>query len=245
MSAFMLVYDTNPDRSTCSSSSGEQRSMKTSPSAKKSRNESLSITAAADQGTGDAKLDTSVENGVGSTSQQTVVASSGRATTSPRNPAAHHAGKSTSTTSACVDLQERFGKRYKVTYEESYQAARGTGASRGDPWLMILPCRHGHIYPHGGSTLAASTNHRGPTARKLAALDCTTVYQDGDDGVTVHFDVADFVQVAKVMKPRRRRQMTEEQKQVATERLAKYAFSSAVGARPEAQISTQGVAVVL
>jgi hypothetical protein len=136
----------------------------------------------------------------------------------------------------CVNLKERFGKRFKVADEESYEAAYGPGAFREDPWLMIVLCRHGHIFPHGGATLAATTEGRG-TARKLAALDCVTVYQDGSDGVTVLFNVADFVQVAKVMKPRRRRQMTEEQKRLAAERLAKYAFPSARQSDLEGQMT--------
>jgi hypothetical protein len=77
------------------------------------------------------------------------------------------------------------------------------------------------------------------------ALDCVTVHQDGSDGMTVLFDVADFAKVAEVMKPRRRRQMNDEQKRIAAERLAKYAFPSARQSDPEAQISTQAAEVVL
>jgi hypothetical protein len=70
-------------------------------------------------------------------------------------------------------------------------------------------------------------------------------HQDGSDGITIVFDVADFSEVAKVMKPRRRRQMSEEQKRMTTERLAKYAFPSARQSDLEAQISTQALGVVL
>jgi len=124
----------------------------------------------------------------------------------------------------CVNLKERFGKRFKVRYEESRRADRGDGARLPDPWLMILLCQRGHIFPWGGDRLAASTDSPGATARKLAALPGAILHQDGADGMTVVFDVADFAAVAALMHPRRRRQMTEAQRAAATERLAKYAF---------------------
>ena len=61
----------------------------------------------------------------------------------------------------------------------------------GDPWLQIIPCRHGHIYPYGGDRLVASTAKRGSVARKLSELDCTELWRDGDDGVGVLFHVCD------------------------------------------------------
>jgi len=50
----------------------------------------------------------------------------------------------------CINLKELLGRRYRVTYEESYRADHGPGARTADPWLMIVPCRYGHIFPHGG-----------------------------------------------------------------------------------------------
>jgi hypothetical protein len=96
-----------------------------------------------------------------------------------------------------------------------------------DPWLQVILCRAGHICPWGGSTLAAVTDTAGPTARRLAALDFATVHQDGSDGMTILFPVEKFPEVAALMHPRRRRRMTEEQRQAAAERLAKYAFTPA------------------
>jgi len=37
-----------------------------------------------------------------------------------------------------------------VTYEESYLTERPEYRDEEGPWLMIMPCRHGHIYPWGG-----------------------------------------------------------------------------------------------
>ena len=67
----------------------------------------------------------------------------------------------------CINLKERFGDRHPVKHEESYVADRGDGARAEDPWLMIIPCKHGHLYPHDGDLLGASTDRRGPIARSL------------------------------------------------------------------------------
>jgi len=121
----------------------------------------------------------------------------------------------------CINLKEQFGGRFKVGYEESYFAQHGRHARIEDPWCMILLCRHGHVYPHGGETLAASTDRYGSTARRLAGLDCVTVVQDGDDGVNVTFHVDAFDTVAAVMIPRRKRRgrsMTDEEKRHLADR---------------------------
>jgi hypothetical protein len=109
----------------------------------------------------------------------------------------------------CIDLKERFGRRFRLLYEESYTTENRRGH---DPWLLTIVCRHGHIYPHGRDQLAASTNSRGPIAKRLAALPCVRVVQDGDDGINVVFHIDDFTTVAAIMKPKRRRKLTAEHK---------------------------------
>ena len=52
-------------------------------------------------------------------------------------------------TAECVNLKARFGGRFKVVYEESYAAERGGHGRAEDPWLMVIPCQHGEIYPYG------------------------------------------------------------------------------------------------
>lgn len=110
----------------------------------------------------------------------------------------------------CINLRERFGDRYRVAYEEGYVAQYGKDARVDDPWLQIVLCRHGHIYPQGGEILAASTNERGPVAGALVRLKCTTVLQDGSDGVNVAFHVDHFDVVAAILRPRRKRQVSDQ-----------------------------------
>jgi len=129
--------------------------------------------------------------------------------------------------SPCIDLSERFGSRYRVTHEESYTAERGQHGRTHEPCLQMIPCRHGSIYVHGGELLGASTKFRGRVAKRLAALPCVRIAQDGDDGVNVVFRVTDFDTVAAILKPKRRRKLTPEQVAERTERLRRYQFSSA------------------
>ena len=74
-----------------------------------------------------------------------------------------------------------------MTYEESYFADRGDGARAEDPWLMIVPCRYGHVFPHGGNLLAASVDGHPNVAGVLRRLPCCRVHQDGDFGPGLHF----------------------------------------------------------
>ena len=120
----------------------------------------------------------------------------------------------------CVNLAERFGKRFKVRFEESYAAERPAFRAVEAPWLMVIPCVGGEIYPQGGPRLAAFLR-RGPRAEVLKRLACVQVKTLGDDGVTVTFDAADFDQVAAIMQPRRRRQLSEERRRACAEVLAR------------------------
>jgi len=112
----------------------------------------------------------------------------------------------------CINLRERFGRRFKVTYEESYAAAYGPKATRDDPWLQIIPGARGHVYPHSAAMLAASTNRSGPTARRLKALPFVQVYTEGSDGVTVlfppdHLDLVNEVGAAGIESTRDARRL--------------------------------------
>jgi hypothetical protein len=85
---------------------------------------------------------------------------------------------------------------------------------------MQLPCERGIVYPHGGDLLAVEVEGRRVTANRLRHLDCTTTYQEGDGFGAVTFHAADFDEVATIVKPRRRRQVSEAERQ----RLASIGF---------------------
>ncbi len=110
----------------------------------------------------------------------------------------------------CINLKERFGKRWKVRYEESYKAERGERAFAPDPWLLVIACQHGEIYPHGGNMLGVSTNRRGQISKRISELPFTKITQDGDDGINAVFHIDNIEKVAAIMKPRRRKRLSPE-----------------------------------
>jgi len=62
---------------------------------------------------------------------------------------------------------------------------------------------------------------------KLTRLPFTTVVQDGDDGGNVLFDATHFDKIAQLMKARKRRRLSEEQRRAAGERLRPWQFRPA------------------
>ena len=128
-------------------------------------------------------------------------------------------------TPTCINLKERFGRRYRVEYEESYFAEHGPGARVEDTVLMVIPCKWGQIYPAGGMRLAASVDGHPLVAGRLRRQKCCEVLQDGDHGeLTATFDVADFPKIARVMRPRTRRRLSESARRKLVEAGAKTRF---------------------
>ena len=135
----------------------------------------------------------------------------------------------------CINLAERFADRYRISHDE----AAGTWKERQDPWMQTILCARGVIiYPHGDNVLAVECDYHGGIARRIAAIPGVRVHQQGgnldprsfDGETTFLFDVSLFGQVAEIVKPRRKRRLSEEQKAAAVERLAGYRFSPAAGA---------------
>jgi hypothetical protein len=104
------------------------------------------------------------------------------------------------------NLENLFGNRFRVTYDTAVE-------SRNDPWMMQIACRGEGItiYSHGEATLAIEVNERPGVVRKLRTMGLA-VHQDGEREVTFLFPVSRFEEVAAVVNPRRRRVLTEEQR---------------------------------
>jgi hypothetical protein len=115
------------------------------------------------------------------------------------------------TVAGCVNLKELHGKRYRITWDPSRE-----GLER-DPWLMQIPCQQGTIYPYGGDLLAAEVDHHPKTAKKLASIPGVRLTQDGDHEKTFVFPVALFEQVAALLGARKRKVLTDEQRQALVE----------------------------
>jgi hypothetical protein len=71
----------------------------------------------------------------------------------------------------CINLVERFGTDYRITFEEGY-AHKGMHRDNLDPWYMQIPARFGTIYPYGGNTLGVMIDNHRYVSKKLAGLAC-------------------------------------------------------------------------
>ena len=93
------------------------------------------------------------------------------------------------------------------------------------PWELILAGWAGLVAPYGGEFLLACTRRRDTTDRVLAAAPGAVITQDGGDGQNVKFHARDLDLVAPTLRLRRRRQVSEEQRAAAIERLKPFAFT--------------------
>src|SRR4051794_23742472 len=119
----------------------------------------------------------------------------------------------------CIDLRERFGDRFRITYDAAYDAK---GRHHRDPWYALIPCRGNvTIYPFGWDLLAVEVDRHPGLAKQLSTIPGVTLHQAGDHERTYLFPAHLFDQVAAIVKPRRRRKLTPEQRQAAAERLAR------------------------
>jgi hypothetical protein len=127
-----------------------------------------------------------------------------------------------------INLRERFGKRFKVAYAPDYYAEYGPDAITVDPWYMEILCQHGIIGPWDETHLMACTRTAGPVCKALKALPFVRVHQDGTDGGNLVFPVAKFDEVAALMKPRKRRHLSDEAKAKAIQNLVPFPKKASV-----------------
>ena len=121
-----------------------------------------------------------------------------------------------------VNLRERFGRRYRITFDPVYDA-KGRHRDKLDPWMMQIPCRRGTIFPYGEDTLAVELNRHPGVAKQLVRLGLLIV-QDGDHEKTFVFSVDRFDAIAEIVMPRQRRQISEAERQRLTAMSERHGF---------------------
>jgi hypothetical protein len=122
---------------------------------------------------------------------------------------------------ACPNLRDLFGTRYRTVLEPP--AVRWS-----DPWYHRIPCAHGHIYPHGPGTLAWSSARRGQLMARVLQVPGARLEQDAEDGANISFPVVGFPAVAAIVRPRRRRRLSDERRRQAIEQLRAFREKSAL-----------------
>ena len=112
------------------------------------------------------------------------------------------------TNSTCLNLQALYGDRYRITFDPAAKLERN---GRRDPWQFVIPCKYGGIFPFNETQLAVMVcgSRKVPEARGLGL----TIHQDGDTEAIFLFAPRQFGEVAKIAKPRKKRQVTEKQRQ--------------------------------
>jgi hypothetical protein len=125
----------------------------------------------------------------------------------------------------CINLLERFGDRYKIAFDEAYNP-RHLPKDRLDPWMMVIPCRGGVIYPYGRDLLAVEVDGHPGAAKALAATPGVRLYQDGDREQTFLFPIDLFERVAAIVRPRKRRRLTESHRAALARGSARRRFRS-------------------
>ncbi len=123
----------------------------------------------------------------------------------------------------CVNLLEMFGETYKIEYDPAYSAFNVPKVKR-DPWMMVIPCYNGCIFPHGGTLLCWELEGAKFCVHKAKTNPLFTIHQVGDQSGAFLFDVKDFKAVVPLARPRRRarRPKTPEQAAAAAEVLRKH-----------------------
>ena len=110
--------------------------------------------------------------------------------------------------SNCIDLRivckER---RWKWHYEESFKAERMRSTNPSAPWYVEVLCKNGTIYPISEFYLAACVEGRPNMPSRLKKIDGVSQHQGN---VVFKFHALLLDDVAKVMRPRRKRRVSPE-----------------------------------
>jgi hypothetical protein len=119
----------------------------------------------------------------------------------------------------CVDLSKQF-PRYRLSWEANGATKGQWKREEGEwPWLMELRGRYGTVSPYGGEILQAMTD-RPRIGAQLRALPCVLSAR-GADEIVVRFHVDHAPAVFNLLRPYRRRQLSEADRAKKAEILAR------------------------
>jgi len=124
---------------------------------------------------------------------------------------------------ACINLQERFGRRYRIGWEAGGKT-RSQWPPEDWPWLMEIKCRYGTVSPFGGEILQAMTD-KPRIGTQLRKLPCV-LHARGADEVVIRFHVDHIGQVLALLKPYRRRQASEAERERLARLSHRHGFSA-------------------
>lgn len=126
-----------------------------------------------------------------------------------------------------VDLKALAGNMYRTGLDP---AALCPGESRHDPEYVTIPGKYGEFYGFDKTRVGVLVTSAKVAERMSRELKGKVVLYCGGGGESIFFfEPVHFREVAKYIKPRRKRHLTEEQRKKAIDRLKDYKFSSTSG----------------
>jgi hypothetical protein len=128
----------------------------------------------------------------------------------------------------CIDL-----RAYSPPYRCFNELEGRPAYERDNLWDLVLQGSGGFVAPQGGEFLLACTRHRLTTAPILAKVPDALVTQDGSDGQNIRFDARHLDTVAGILGLRRRRQVSEAERERLAEMGQATRFSTNHGVQSE------------
>lgn len=117
-----------------------------------------------------------------------------------------------------INLKESFGKQYKIFEEESWWHEPKGEQKAGRVWSQEMRGQNGKVYAKDATALLAYTDR--PKTRQNLKQMGLTIHQWGDEEAVFVFQPERLEEVAGVLRLRRKRRMSQEQRNAAISRLA-------------------------
>jgi hypothetical protein len=124
-------------------------------------------------------------------------------------------------TPTCINLHALAGNRFRVWNEMESRR----GHKEDDPWDWVLPGRSGFVAPWSATRLVACTASAKTTKRFLAMVPGAAIVQDeSGTGANITIEPVYLNVAANVLRLRRRRRLTDAQREAALVRLSPFGF---------------------
>jgi hypothetical protein len=137
---------------------------------------------------------------------------------------------------AMINLKESYGKRYKVFMDEAWECEKNR-QEEDKPWYYELRGKYGFIYPYGDTTLGVMVTSeiiKGRLKRDFKGR--VNIFWDGDGEGVFLFNPTIIHEIAAMIKVRRKRQLSPEQRMKLVEAGQKYQFRHGDKSKITAQI---------
>ena len=137
----------------------------------------------------------------------------------------------------CLDLEVRFGSKYRIGWEDNGSNREGTPRAE-HPWIRTIECLYGSVFVHGGEILGAFTPNRriGKQLRRLPFLE----HVQGDVETVIRFHASHLPEVLALLRPRRRRTLSAEHRAKLVEAGSRHRFKAGVSSGSEGQLPAAG-----